>query len=486
MKQLPYVSLFLFFLPASSLHAQGPDYLTECWKKEVNGLHSNFAALHFTEKRSELEKNFEPWQATHFKGNGLIWCNADNFYKKDTVVVGHRSHTSTIQYNKGELLSQTYDAKNITPVTKSMKETYILQTARYTPALLLNYFKENKIAPDKASTAYYALYKTSLHQQPVSLYIRKSDSMAYQVMILSDHELMGDVLTTILYDEPKNMEGFVYPSSISIQKMNGKIKDEVTISNASLTTQVSPLLTKPANYTYPDEVHPKADLSVEKYAEHIHFITLKHTDDKVMVVEFKNFLLVADAPLSTANGEAIIKEAKKIAPNKPIKYFVFGHHHDHFIGGLRAFVHEGSEIICTQQNREYVKAIINAPHTLNPDVLQREPKKAELDTLTSDTKVITDGTFEMKIIQLGAQSQHSSDFLYYYFPAEKLLVENDLLWIRREGAPTKANVREAALYKSIQDKKLDVKTIVQSSPAMSRIAKSIIPFEDLEKANTLK
>jgi glyoxylase-like metal-dependent hydrolase (beta-lactamase superfamily II) len=208
---------------------------------------------------------------------------------------------------------------------------------------------------------------------------------------------------------------------------------------------------------------------------------LKHTDDKAMVVEFKDFLLIAEAPGSTTNGELILREAKKIAPSKPVRYFVAGHHHADYMGGLRAFVSEGSQIICNNANREYIKYIANAPHTLNPDELQLHPKPLVLDTLVGNSKVITDGKLEMKIYWIGIKSQHTSDFMMYYFPAEKMLFEDDLTWIRKDGYQVKANVRQAALYNAIKELKLDVKTIIQSSPANSPNVLSVIPFEELEK-----
>ena len=480
-KTIQSAFILLFSSVSMTLQAQSANLLQECWKKEVSAAKSNFLTLTFSEKRSELEKNFDPWHATSFKGNGMVWCNADNFQKLDSVITGKRSHLSKIQYTKNSLLTQNYDARMLSPVSKSKLASYVLQTARFTPVILLDLFKEKNSQPEKESTNYYALYKATIDKKIVSLYIRKSDSLLYQVTILEDDAMLGDLMTNIAYDEFKAIGDLAYPSKIGIHKFNGKVIDEVTVSNASFTPSVSPLLVKPAAYSYGDDITAQASVSVEKYSSNIHFITLKHTDDKVMVVEFKDFLLVAEAPVSTENGELILSEAKKISPSKSVRYFVFGHHHAEYMGGLRAFVSEGAKIICNNSNKEYVKYVANAKHTLNPDELQRHPKALELDTMAGNSKVISDGKFDMKIFWIGAKSQHTSDFMMYYFPAEKMLFEDDLTWIRKDGYQVKANVRQSALYSSIKELNLDVKTIIQSSPANSGNILSVIPYTELEK-----
>ena len=88
----------------------------------------------------------------------------------------------------------------------------------------------------------------------------------------------------------------------------------------------------------------------------------------------------------------------------------------------------------------------------------------------------------MKIFLIGKKSEHTNDFLIYYFPNENLLFESDLIWIANEGEIKKAGNRQAGLYHAIKDLKLDVKTIIQSWPISGYGIKTNIPFEDLEKS----
>ena len=71
-------------------------------------------------------------------------------------------------------------------------------------------------------------------------------------------------------------------------------------------------------------------------------------------------------------------------------------------------------------------------------------------------------------------------------PSEKLLFEDDLVWIPKEGEIKKAGKRQAGLYHAVQDRGLDVTTIVQSWPVADYGVKTVIPFEDLEKSMKVK
>jgi hypothetical protein len=108
------------------------------------------------------------------------------------------------------------------------------------------------------------------------------------------------------------------------------------------------LLEKPVDYQLAEpKEESQPEIKITQYNDYIHLIDLIHTDDKVMIVELDDYLFIAEAPLNAKNGELIISEAKKIAPLKPIKYFAFGHHHPHYLGGVRAFVHKEATILCT-------------------------------------------------------------------------------------------------------------------------------------------
>lgn len=463
--------------------AKPTDNLLECWNKQVKPLQGQSLVFSYQEKLNELEHSFEPWQQTNYLGKGTIWSNADNFLKQDTLINGKRTYFSKTEFTKTDLLFLDYGDKDLFAVTQNMFLEQAFKTARYSPIMLINYFVQQKISSDKESNNDFAVYKTTINKTIVRLYIRKSDNLLDKVTTLSEDELFGDVSSTLIYSDYSTADKLSYPKTIQIEKINGKVKDEVKISTGHLINKFPKLLDKPTDYKLKEDTETKPEIKVEKYSDNIHFIELKHTDDRIMVVEFSNFLLVAEAPLNSKNGELIISEAKKIAPNKPIKYFVFGHYHPHYLGGMRPFIHKGATVLCIKSNEEYVKYLANAPHTLNPDSLQLQPKQLQTKEI-KDSLTITDGKFEMKIYFIGKKSKHTNDYLIYYFPTEKLLFEDDLIWIAKEGEIKKANERQVGLYNAIKELGIDIKTIVQSWPVSDYGVKTVIPFEDLEKSMT--
>jgi hypothetical protein len=478
---------FLSFLLAYPLSISAKDDLKLCWQKQVASLNTQYLTLTFDEKINRFEHSFEPWQQTLRVAKGTVWTNSNSFMKFDTMTntVSKRAYNSKTQLNEKTLLYLDHGDKDLFEVTKGMFYEKIIETARYSGTTLIDYFYKQKIKPTKESTKDLAVFQTTINKAIVKLFIRKSDNLLEKITALSDDELFGDALSSFVYKNYSSKNSLFYAKSVAIEKINGKLKDEVNILDAAINPTATKLLDEPAGYTLKEDESFKPDIKTEKYSPNIHFLELKHTDDRVMIVEFKDFLLVAESPLTSKNGELIINEAKKIAPNKPIKYFVFGHYHAHYLGGVRPFVHKGATVICSKEDQPYVSYLATNPHTLQPDSLQMQPKTLKTSEI-KDSMTISDGIFEMKIYKIGDKSQHTNDYLIYYFPSEKLLFEDDLVWIAKEGEMRKASGRQAGLYNALKDLKLDIITIIQSWPINEMRVKTVIPFADLEKSMSIK
>ena len=68
---------------------------------------------------------------------------------------------------------------------------------------------------------------------------------------------------------------------------------------------------------------------------------------------------------------AYIAEAKKLIPNKPIRYVMNTHPHSDHTGGLPALVAEGATIVTQRNNEEFLEKALNTPRTLLNDTLAR-------------------------------------------------------------------------------------------------------------------
>ncbi len=479
------IVLFICFALRSCKSNDNIDYLEESYVKQVQPLQTKCLALSYKENVHTLGHLSEPWQQSSDTASGTVWVNPLLFAKQDTLLHRKKYYYSKKQQNDQRLLFLDYGDEDLYSVTETMLAEKALTTTRYTPITILNLFRSKSSVLTANRNKTYAIYKTPINKSIVEMYIRKSDSLVEKITVLSADGMYGDVKTTFRYEDYSTIENLWHPGSINLKKINGKIEDIIVIHKVAIQDKFSSILEAPSAYEIVKDPVESTEVTVEKHSKNIHFIDLLHTDDKVMLVEFKDFLLVAEAPLNSKNGELIISEAKKITPNKPIKYFVFGHHHPHYLGGVRPFVAEGAEIICSDENQSYVKHIAEAPHTLNPDRLQKNPKPLQIKKI-KDSLTITDGVFKMDIYFIGEKSQHTKDYLIYHFPSEKLLFEDDLAWIPKEGEIKKASKRQAGLYQAIKELNLEVDTLIQSWPVKSHKVKMVIPFKDLEVSMNLK
>src|SRR5205807_1019357 len=94
-----------------------------------------------------------------------------------------------------------------------------------------------------------------------------------------------------------------------------------------------------------------------------------------VVVAFKDFIAVIEAPLNEDRSKAVIAEAKRLVPGKPIKYLVSTHHHFDHSGGLRTYVAEGASVVTHASNTAFFEKTFMAPATIVPDA-QAKARKA--------------------------------------------------------------------------------------------------------------
>jgi glyoxylase-like metal-dependent hydrolase (beta-lactamase superfamily II) len=211
-----------------------------------------------------------------------------------------------------------------------------------------------------------------------------------------------------------------------------------------------------------------------------------------LLVEFKDYVAVVDAPNNEERSLAVIAEAAKLAPNKPVQYVINTHHHFDHAGGLRTYLSQGTTIVTHETNKQYYLDIMfyPAPRTLQPDRfalynpmywISRRPPPIETvagEPRSSAKYVVTDGERMLEVIkvqdvayELGdrsyAQGNHSVDMLIAYLPKEKILFNADLYSPPAQGAqPTPPTPGMRTLQQNIRKQKLDV---LQHAPAHGRV-----------------
>jgi glyoxylase-like metal-dependent hydrolase (beta-lactamase superfamily II) len=193
-----------------------------------------------------------------------------------------------------------------------------------------------------------------------------------------------------------------------------------------------------------------------------------------VVVEFADYLAVAEAPLDEARSLAVIAEARRLAPNKPIRYVLTTHHHFDHAGGLRTYVAEGATVVTHQSNVAFFEKTLAAPATIAPDAQGKAMAKPMLQGV-SGKDILTDGKQTIEIYATMGDT-HTDEYTLIYLPGPRILVEGDAYSPGPPDAPVPATPPPNAvtLDDQIRGLKLNVATI---APIHGRV----VPVAELRR-----
>jgi glyoxylase-like metal-dependent hydrolase (beta-lactamase superfamily II) len=155
------------------------------------------------------------------------------------------------------------------------------------------------------------------------------------------------------------------------------------------------------------------------------------TSHNSVAVEFRDYVAVIEAPLDEKRSLAVIEEATRLAPGKPIRFLVNTHQHFDHIGGLRTYLHIGATLITHWKNYEfYSRDVLNyAPRTILPDMVSLWPPTELSEGYNVETirenYVLTDGARTLQIFYVHPL-EHAEGMLMAYLPRERILFEADL------------------------------------------------------------
>jgi glyoxylase-like metal-dependent hydrolase (beta-lactamase superfamily II) len=227
---------------------------------------------------------------------------------------------------------------------------------------------------------------------------------------------VGDMAVTVSYADYRDFGGVKFPTKIR-QTYGGFPALELTVTEVK--ANVAADLPVPDNVKQATGVYSR--VQSQKVADGVWYVT--GGSHHSVVIEMNDHLIVAEGPLNDERALAVIKEARTLVPNKPIKYLVVSHNHFDHSGGVRAFAGEGATLITHDASRQHFERIVAAPATVSPDHLARSGKKAAVEGVR-DRKALTDGTRTVEIRHI-AGIQHADDMLMVYLPKEKLLIQAD-------------------------------------------------------------
>lgn len=276
------------------------------------------------------------------------------------------------------------------------------------------------------------------------------------------HPNLGDVTNSTAFGDYQDVSGVKLPAKLTT-KVDDFTTAELTVDKQSVGAQ-APEIAGPQNVAAAAAAPPT--VTAEPVAKGVWFMAGQSHHS--VLVELSDHLVLIEAPLSEARTLAVIAKARETVPGKPLTTLVTTHHHFDHTAGLRAAISEGLKVVTQAGNKEFVETMAKRPHTLQPDVLAKNPKPVTVETVDGEL-ALQDASRTVMLYHV-AGNPHSDTMLMAYFPTDRVLVEVDAFSPGSAVQPYAANLLE-----NITSRKLKVDRIV---PLHGAIAK----FDELVKS----
>jgi glyoxylase-like metal-dependent hydrolase (beta-lactamase superfamily II) len=264
--------------------------------------------------------------------------------------------------------------------------------------------------------------------------------MVEKVETWLENPIFGDMLVETSYSQWRSTStGLMYPSFIEQRRGGARTFDAQILGAEANPRNLQELLTPPPPPAGraggppagggPGGQAPPAAQS-EKLAEGVYRITGGYN---ALAIEFADHILIYEgAPQNEARVQAIFAEAKRVIPNKSIRYAVLSHHHFDHTSGLPATVAEGARIVSHESNKAFFEKALAAPRTLAPDAMTRSGRKPIFDPVVGDKRVFQDATRTVEI-HLVKGLPHADGMLMAYLPKERIVAYADIYNAAPEG-----------------------------------------------------
>jgi glyoxylase-like metal-dependent hydrolase (beta-lactamase superfamily II) len=275
-----------------------------------------------------------------------------------------------------------------------------------------------------------------------------------------DDALLGDTPFDAVYTDYRDVGGVKFPMRI-VQNQGGYPIFDLTVTevkpNAPVTIRPNPA---PAAAPAPAPAPAAAAQGppTERLADGVFLISGGYAS---LAFDFKDYIVIIEAGQGEERSNAVIAAAKRLIPNKPIRYLVNTHHHIDHSRGLRTFVDEGATIVTHRLNQPYFEKVFAASHNLNPDRLEKSRRKASFDTVT-DKKVMTDGNHVIELHHLRGNG-HNDGLIVAYLPKQKILVQADAYnppATADAPVPLPISPYTSNLIETVERLKLDVERVI--------------------------
>jgi glyoxylase-like metal-dependent hydrolase (beta-lactamase superfamily II) len=266
-----------------------------------------------------------------------------------------------------------------------------------------------------------------------------------------DNPVLGDVVFEAVLSGYRDFGGVKFPTRI-VQRSAGYPVLDVTVTdvkpNAPLALEVPAAIRQPAAAAGPLVPEPIGD-----------GLWIVPGNAKSIVVEFRDHLVVVDAPENEARSVAVMDAIAKLLPGKPVRYVINTHSHFDHAGGLRTYAAAGVTIVTERDNIPYYQQVWGYPRTINPDRLAKSGRTPVFDGVIG-SRTFTDGARTMTVYHY-AGNMHNPGMLMVHLPKERILIEADSYTPPANAADPPGGMANLVQFAEALDRlRLDVEQIV--------------------------
>jgi hypothetical protein len=142
-------------------------------------------------------------------------------------------------------------------------------------------------------------------------------------------------------------------------------------------------------------------------------------------------IVILEAVISSGYSAKIIEDAQKRFPGLPIKAVITTSDSWPHLGGIREYAARGIPIYALDLNRPILTRMMNAPHTMHPDALAKNPRAPKFTFVSQRTAL---GTGENRLEIIPFRTVTGERQMMVYFPGAKLVYTSDLFALARDGS----------------------------------------------------
>jgi hypothetical protein len=294
-------------------------------------------------------------------------------------------------------------------------------------------------APETLRSTSHAVVAFTWRTVPVRVLLNSSNHLPDAVETTKEfHDFWyfwGDVQQRIYFDNWKLFQGISFPTNL-VEERNGAIWSSTQALNVEFNVPID-------DKTFGmDEKVAKLSASSHGWAQPFRAgkattmapgVDLFQGSWNSTLVKQPDGVVILEAPISGLYTQGVINEAGKRYPGVPVKAVLSTSDSWPHVGGVRYAVAQGLSIYILDLNQPLLDKMIRAPHTLDPDALEKSKDLKEPRwRIVSRKEEIGNGENRMELYPLRGASTERQYMVY--FPESRLLYASDTLALNNDGS----------------------------------------------------